>query len=90
MAYRIKGQEATWYGNDYTMLSARTAEGDVTPGYERHRPEQTLLYQIVERHYPDFLVAREAQERPLPGYVQNEFEAFLKRGCPSECCRYKI
>lgn len=22
--------------------------------YERHRPEQTLLYQLVERHYPEF------------------------------------
>ena len=47
------------------MLSARTAEGNVTPGYERRRPEQTLLYQIVERHYPDFLVAMEAQDRAL-------------------------
>ncbi len=62
------------------MLSARTAEGDVTPGYERHRPEQTLLYQIVERHYPDFLVAMEAQDRALPGYVQNECEALLECG----------
>lgn len=24
----------------------------VPPGYARHRPEETLLYQIVERHYP--------------------------------------
>jgi len=24
-------------------------------GYQRHRPEQTLLYQIVERHYPAFV-----------------------------------
>jgi hypothetical protein len=23
-----------------------------TPRYERHRPEQTLLYQIVDKHYP--------------------------------------
>jgi len=35
------------------MLSARTAEGSLAPGYERRRPEQTLLYQIVERHYRD-------------------------------------
>ncbi len=21
-------------------------------GYQRHRPEETLLYQIVEQHYP--------------------------------------
>ena len=48
--------------------------------YERHRPEQTLLYQIIEQHYPDFLSAMEAQDRPLPGYVQDEFEAFLQCG----------
>ena len=22
--------------------------------FERHRPEQTLLYQLVENYYPDF------------------------------------
>ena len=22
--------------------------------YERHRPEQTLLYQLIEKHYPGF------------------------------------
>ena len=59
------------------MLSARTAEGIPARGYARHRPEQTLLYQIVEQHYPDFLSAMEAQDRPLPGYVQDEFEAIL-------------
>lgn len=25
--------------------------------YARHRPETTLLYQLVERHYPEFLTA---------------------------------
>ena len=28
----------------------RHALGHAT--YERHRPEQTLLYQLVEKHYP--------------------------------------
>lgn len=62
------------------MLSARNAERAAVPHYERHRPEQTLLYQIIERHYPDFLAAMEAQDRPLPGYVQDEFEAFPSFG----------
>ena len=62
------------------MLTARSAEGDAEPGYERHRPEQTLFYQIVEQHYPDFRSAMEAQDRPLPGYVQDEFEAFPSLG----------
>jgi hypothetical protein len=46
------------------------------PGYARHRPEATLLYALVERHYP----AREAEGRPLPKYVQEEFEAYSKCG----------
>jgi len=50
------------------------------PGYERHRPEATLLYQLVERHYPELVTAREAEGRPLPRYVQEEFEAYLKCG----------
>lgn len=50
------------------------------PGYARHRPEATLLYQLVERHYPEFVTAREATGRPLPTYVQEEFAAYLKCG----------
>ena len=29
--------------------------------YERHRPEQTLLYRLVEQHYPEFADAMAAQ-----------------------------
>jgi hypothetical protein len=33
------------------MLSpGKDALGHAT--YERHRPEQTLLYQLIEKHYP--------------------------------------
>jgi hypothetical protein len=28
------------------------------PGYARHRPEETLLYQLVERYYPDLVAVR--------------------------------
>jgi ribosomal protein S27E len=49
-------------------------------GYGRHRPELTLLYQLVEKHYPAFRELREAADRPLPDFVQQEFEAFLKCG----------
>lgn len=48
--------------------------------YERHCPETTLLYQLVACHYPDFLAALGAQGRSLPGYVQQEFDAYLKCG----------
>ncbi|MBL4580186.1 MAG: transposase zinc-binding domain-containing protein [Gammaproteobacteria bacterium] len=48
--------------------------------YERHRPEQTLLYQIVEQHYPRFLAQLAAEERFLSEYVQQEFTDYLKCG----------
>jgi len=47
------------------------------PGYARHRPEATLLYQLVERHYPAFRELRAESGRPLPGYVAQEFESYL-------------
>jgi hypothetical protein len=49
-------------------------------GYARHRPEATLLYQLVERHYPELVAARAAASRPLPVYIREEFEAYLKCG----------
>jgi hypothetical protein len=46
-----------------------------TPGsYERHRPEQTLLYQVIAEHYPAFLARLTAEGRTLPRFVQSEFE----------------
>jgi len=62
------------------MLLARNAEREIVLGYERHRPEQTLLYQIVEQYYPEFLAQMEAHGRSLPRYVQKEFEEYLKCG----------
>lgn len=50
------------------------------PGYSRHRPETTLLYQLVAEHYPGFRDRRAAEGRPLPRYVEDEFEAYLKCG----------
>jgi hypothetical protein len=50
------------------------------PGYARHRPETTLLYQLVEQHYPAFREFRAEAGRPLPVHVQEEFDAYLKCG----------
>ena len=49
-------------------------------GYCRHRPEDTLHYQIIERYYPLFEVLRAEQRRALPPFVQREFEEYLKCG----------
>ena len=48
--------------------------------YVRHRPERTLLYQIVDKYYPAFKQYLEAQDASLPGYVEREFEDYLKCG----------
>jgi hypothetical protein len=40
------------------------------PRYGRHQPEQTLLYQMVEKHYPEFLAQLASEDRFLPEYVQ--------------------
>ena len=48
--------------------------------YERQRPERTLLYQLVEEHYPAFNAHLAAQGSALPGYVEREFEGYLKCG----------
>jgi ribosomal protein S27E len=45
--------------------------------YQRHRPEQTLLYRIVDEYYPAFTAHLAEQGSELPGYVQREFEDYL-------------
>jgi hypothetical protein len=37
--------------------------------YERHRPQQTLLYQIIEQHYPVFSALMAEQSRKLPAVL---------------------
>ncbi len=52
-----------------------TDADDAPPGapgrYQRHRPEQTLLYQVIAQHYPAFLARLAAEGRTLPRYVQH-------------------
>lgn len=62
------------------MPQAGTASNGERFKYQRHQPEQTLLYQLVERHYDEFQSLLAAQGTPLPSYVQAEFEAFLTCG----------
>ena len=61
--------------------AARTATRDEDASrYQRHRPEQTLLYRIVEEYYPTFAAHLAMQSRELPDYVHREFEDYLKCG----------
>lgn len=48
--------------------------------YQRHQPQQRLLYQLIERHYADFLAQLASAGRTLPRYVEREFEDYLRCG----------
>src|SRR5476649_1900139 len=48
--------------------------------YTRHQPENTLLYQVIEEYYPEFLSHLSESDKTLPQYVQTEFEEYLKCG----------
>ena len=61
-----------------------TAPASITPAaaprYARHAPERTLLYALVHAHYPDFLEWLAPEDRAVPAYVREEFEAYLRCG----------
>ena len=49
--------------------------------YERRRPEETTLYQVVREHLESFSAQVEAQTgASLPQFVKDEFDAFLQCG----------
>jgi len=56
------------------------SSGVGAPPYVRHRPERTLLYQLVEEYYPALEAQLAAQGTELPASVQRELEAYLKCG----------
>jgi hypothetical protein len=47
--------------------------------YERHRPEETVLYQLVEEHWPRFR-ERAGAVGSLPKFVVREFEEYMRCG----------
>ena len=48
--------------------------------YERRRPEKTPLHKIVSENLESWLAWREAAERPVPGYVEDELRGYLECG----------
>lgn len=65
---------------DGTTMLAQGRDGLGKTAYERHQPEQTLLYQLVEEHYPTLVDQLAHQGKSLPDHVHREFEAYLKCG----------
>jgi len=66
------------------LLPVTSLGGLLAPGtplrHQRHQPETTLLYRIIEQYYPAFLAHLESEGRTLPDYVQREFTDYLKCG----------
>jgi len=62
------------------VASAAPTALPAAPTYARHVSERRLLYALVQAHYPDFIARLTAEDRSLPEYVREEFEAFLRCG----------
>ena len=54
--------------------------GDVALAYVRHKPEQTLLYRLVEQYWPELQAQLSETGRFLPRHVTREFEDYLSCG----------
>ena len=48
--------------------------------YRPRRPQQTVLYQVLDRHLGAFIEQVEAADRPLPQFVRRELEGLLTCG----------
>ena len=59
------------HGARCTALAARAH-------YVRHRPEDTVLYSVVEEHLEAFYRALAGQGASLPAFVHAEFERYLR------------
>lgn len=59
--------------------SERMPGGDVF-GYARHRPEQSLLYQLIEHYWSEFQLYISEREHFLPRHVVREFDEYLECG----------
>ncbi len=65
----------------YNARQPSAAAGAAPTHYERHRPEQTELYRLVQEHAASFFAqVEQASGVGLPKFVRDEFEAFLECG----------
>ena len=60
------------------FVEARPGPGATS--YRCHRPEETVLYGILEHHAESFFSGLEEQGRALPRYVRDEFDSYLRCG----------
>ena len=64
------------------LLSLQASQLRQSPAavYIRHRPETTLLYQVIREYWPEFQAELASHGRQLPAYVTKEFDEYLKCG----------
>jgi hypothetical protein len=66
---------------DQARSAAARNEANGLGEYVRHRPEDTVLYDVVRAHLDPFLrAAREDESRTVPKYVEREFRKYLRCG----------
>jgi hypothetical protein len=53
------------------------APASALPAYVRRRPEDTVLYAMVEEHAPAFFAQLDERGGSLPEFVHQEFERYL-------------
>jgi len=53
------------------MSIAKDIRREDTLRYKRHKPEETLLYQIIDKYYAQFLDYMAQQDKERPKYVRS-------------------
>ena len=48
--------------------------------YNKRTPDSTKLYKLIQENINTFYAERNQENRPVPAFIQSEFEAFLKCG----------
>ena len=68
-------------GSAGPKATIQSPAGTTTSPYQRRRPEETTLYQVIQDHLDTFLAQVEQETGTgLPQFVTDEFEAFLECG----------
>ena len=64
----------------HTPHSPDAQGGSAQRTYTRHRPEESVLYNVIQQELEAFLARAQAREQPVPRFVEQEFQAFLRCG----------
>ena len=54
--------------------------GAATATYQRRRPENTVLYRVIQDNLDDFMAQMADNDRTVPEFVQREFYEFMRCG----------